>query len=175
MQRKRLTPQDLPAGVTADAIPLPGGGRMYLFTHSRLGLLGNLIISDAGPGHSQVSFEIAPGADPDSAAWGEQYDLFRQVATLCLSALPGGDGKATLPPVEEARAQRRLYQRFIHCQHSLDMFALAKQFSHPEYEQLLAAIETALMTAPSADRKGIEQRRGELQLYWADLQARPEV
>src|SRR5438132_13388064 len=77
MQRKRLTPQDLPAGVPADVVSLPGGGHLYLFTHSRLGLLGNLIISDVGPTHSQVSFEIAPGADPDSTAWGEQYDLFR--------------------------------------------------------------------------------------------------
>ncbi len=175
MQRKRLTPHDLPAGMTADALPLPGGGRMYLFTHTRLGLLGNLIIVDVGRSQAQISFEIAPGADPDSATWGEQYELFRQVANLCLNALPGGDGKDALPPLEEARTQRRLYQRFIHCQHSLEMFGLAKELSEPEYTQLLAAIEMALLTAQATDRMGIEQRRGELQFYWADLQARPEV
>jgi hypothetical protein len=170
MQRKRLTPQDLPAGVTADAIPLPGGGRTYRFTHNRLGLLGILIISGAGPTHTQVSCESAPGADPDSAEWGERYDLFRQVATLCLNALAFGDSKVALPSLEEARLQGRLYQRFLHCQHSLDMLALAKQLSWPEYEQLLAAIQMVLITASPTDGTRIEQRRGELQRYWADLQ-----
>src|SRR5258708_30712581 len=131
MQRKRLTPQDLPAGVTADALPLPGGGRVYFFTHNRLGMLGNLIISDAGPGHSQVSFEIAPGGDPDTKEWEEQYTLFHQVATLCLNALPGGTGKTPFPPLEEARIQRRLFLRFLACQQSIDMFGLAKQLSEP--------------------------------------------
>lgn len=82
MQQKRLTPQDLPVGVKADAVSLSGGGRLYSFTHNRLGLLGNLIVSAVGPTHTRVSCECAPGADPDSMEWGERYELFRQVATF---------------------------------------------------------------------------------------------
>jgi len=174
MQGKRLTPQDLPPGVRVDAIPLPGGERAYLFTHTRLGPIGNMYVAEAGPAHSQISFEIAPGADPDSTAWGEQYELFRQVATICFRALPGSNGKAAVPPLEEVRTQQRLYRRFIQCQQRLDVLALAKQLTQPEYVQLLAAIETALITATPTDRLEIELRRGELQLYWADRQARPE-
>jgi hypothetical protein len=63
---------------------------MYLFTHKGLGMLGNLILADAGPGQTQISFEIAPGGDPDSAEWGERYELFHQVAIMrdCLSRTP---------------------------------------------------------------------------------------
>ncbi len=55
------------------------------------------------------------------------------------------------------------------------MFALAKALSEAEYRQLRAAIETALITASPADRIGIGQRWQELQRYWNDLQARPEL
>jgi len=52
---------------------------------------------------------------------------------------------------------------------------MAKELSEAEYQQLRAAIETALMTASPTDRIGIGQRWQELQMYWSDLQARPEI
>lgn len=48
MPLKRLSPRDLPPGVRTDALPLPGGGRVYFFAHERLGMLGNLILSPVG-------------------------------------------------------------------------------------------------------------------------------
>src|SRR6266849_10325676 len=171
---KRLSPQDLPPGIRTDALPLAGGGSVYCFVHERLGMLGNLILSPADITGTRVSVELA-SQDPDTPEWAERYDLFNQVATICLHALPGGDRTNTLPPLEEARSQQRLYQRFIACQHSIEMFALVKSLSEHAYHQLLAVIQTALITANPSDRIGIEQRLGELQFYWDDLQARPNV
>jgi len=174
MPPKRLSPRDLPPGIRTDALPLPGGGRVYFFVHERLGMLGNLILSPAGIDGTQVSVELAPG-DPDAPEWAEQYELFNQVATICLNALPGGDETKALPSLEEARAQRRLYQRFVACQHSIETFGFVKSLSEQDYQQLLAVIQTALITAKPADRAGIEQRFGELRFYWNDLQARPTI
>ena len=36
MQRKRLTPQQLPPGVRVDAVSLPDEGKVYFFVHERL-------------------------------------------------------------------------------------------------------------------------------------------
>jgi hypothetical protein len=47
---------------------------------------------------------------------------------------------------------------------------MAKALSAPEYQQLRAAIEAALMTASPTDRIGIGQRWQEFQMYWSDLQ-----
>jgi hypothetical protein len=60
MPPKRLSPRDLPPGIRTDALPLPGGGRVYFFVHERLGILGNLILSPAGGDKTQVSVELAP-------------------------------------------------------------------------------------------------------------------
>lgn len=49
---------------------------------------------------------------------------------------------------------------------------MVKSLSEPEYQQLLAAIETGLITARATDRVGIEQRLRELQFYWADREVR---
>jgi hypothetical protein len=174
MPPKRLSPRDLPPGIRTDALPLPGGGRVYFFVHERLGMLGNLILSPAGIYGTQVSVELAPG-DPDAPEWAERYELFNQVATTCLNALPGGDGTKALPSLEEARAQRRLYQRFVACQQSIEMFGFVKSLSEQDYQQLLAVIQTVLITASPADRASIEQRIGELEFYWDHLQARPTV
>lgn len=164
----------VPPGIRTEALPLPGGGRVYCFAHERLGALGNLILSPAGIQGTRVSVELAPG-DPDAPEWAERYDLFQQVATTCLDALPGGDATKVLPPVEKARTQQRLYQRFIACEHSIEMFGFAKSLTEQEYQQCLVAIQTALITATRADRIGIEQRLGELQFYWDDLQTRPSI
>jgi hypothetical protein len=75
MPPKRLSPWNLPPGIRTDALPLPGGGRVYFFVHERLGILGNLILSPAGGDKTQVSVELAPG-DPDAPEWAEQYELF---------------------------------------------------------------------------------------------------
>jgi hypothetical protein len=94
-------------------------------------MLGNLILSPASGDKTQVSVELAPG-DPDAPEWDEHYELFNQVATTCLNALPGGDGTKALPSLEEARAQRRLYQRFVACQHSIEMFGFVKSLSEQD-------------------------------------------
>lgn len=65
---RRLTPNDLPAGVTTTVQPLPGNGRIYTFTHAELGTLGRLRITSHGPAYILASAEIAPG-NPDSAEW----------------------------------------------------------------------------------------------------------
>jgi hypothetical protein len=49
-------------------------------------------------------------------------------------------------------------------------YIMAKSLSEPEYRQLRAVIETALITANPTDRVGIGQRWQELQMYWNDLQ-----
>jgi hypothetical protein len=102
--------------------------------------------------------------------------LFKEMVTLCVSALPAAQTVSSpLPSLEEARTQLRLYLRFLDCLHSIAMFALAKRLSEAEYQQLHAAIENALMTASPTDRIGIGQCWQELQRYWNDLQALPEV
>lgn len=118
--------------------------------------------------------ELAPG-DPDVPEWAEQYELFNQIATTCLSALPGGYRTKALPSLEDARAQRRLYQWFVACQHTIEMFGFVKSLSEQDYQQLLVAIQTVLITASPADWAGTEQRLCELQFYWDDLQARPTL
>jgi hypothetical protein len=116
-------------------------------------------------------------SDPDTdEQWNQKYTLFTEMVALCVSALPSSHTVSSpLPSVEEARAQRRLYLRFLDCEHSIAMFALAKGLSEAEYQQLRAAIEAALLTASPTDRIGIGQRWQELQMYWSDLQARPEI
>jgi hypothetical protein len=125
---------------------------------------------------THVSAEMEP-ADPDQdAQWNQKYTLFKEMVTLCIAALPSSNTVASpLPSLEEARAGRRLYLRFLDCEHSIAMFGLAKGLSEPEYQQLRAAIEAALMTASPTDRIGVGQRWQELQRYWNDLQARPEI
>ncbi len=49
-------------------------------------------------------------------------------------------------------------------------YIMVKSLSEQDYQQLLAAIQTALITAKPADRAAIEQRLGELRFYWDDLQ-----
>ncbi len=139
MPPKRLSPQDLPPGIVTSTFPLPGAGLVYCFVHERLGMLGNLILSPAGIYGTRVSLELAPG-DPNAPEWAERYDLFNQVATTCLGALPGGDGTKALPSLENARTQQRLYQRFIACQHCIEMFGLVKLLAERDYHQLLAVV-----------------------------------
>ena len=52
---------------------------------------------------------------------------------------------------------------------------MAKGLSEPEYQQLRAAIETALITASPTDRIGIGQRWQELQRYWNEHTVNPFV
>ena len=73
-----------------------------------------------------VSAGIAP-ADPDEDEhWDENYTLFKEMVTLCVSALPTSHTVSSpLPSLDEARIQRRLYLRFLDCEHSIAMLALA--------------------------------------------------
>ncbi len=99
---KRLSPPDLPPGIVTSALSLPGGGRVYRFTHERLGMLGNLILSSTGIFGTRVSIELNSG-DPEAPEWAERYELFNQVVTIRLGALPGVDGTKALPSLEDAR------------------------------------------------------------------------
>lgn len=171
---RRLTPGDLPAGVTTTATSLPGGGRIYTFTHARLGSLGRLRITPHGPAQILASAEIAPG-DPDAPEWEQKFRLLDQVITPCLNALPGGNERKPLADIEEVREQRRLFRRLVDAQHSIAMFGLAKALSEREYQMLVKAVQEALVTADPSDAMGLQQRLEELQFYWKDLQARPTV
>ena len=171
---RRLTPGDLPAGVTTTAKPLPNGGRIYTFTHAQLGDLGRLRITPHGPNHILASAEIAPG-DPDDPDWERKYSLLDQVITTCLNALPGGGNIKPLANMEEMREQRRLFRRLVDAQHSIAMFGLAKDLSEREYLILVKAVQDALVTAEPSDAIGLRQRLNELQFYWRDLQERPIV
>ncbi len=171
---RRLTPDDLPAGVTTTAQPLPNGGRIYTFTHAELGDLGRLRITPQGSNQILASAEIAPG-DPDAPDWERKYTVLDQVITICLNALPGGGSTIPLATMEETREQRRLFRRLLDAQHSIAMFGLVKTLSEREYQILVKAVQEALVTASASDAIGLRQRLDELQFYWRDLKARPTV
>ncbi|SRR6266487_554987 len=171
---RRLTPDDLPVGVTTTAQPLPNGGRIYTFTHVQLGQLGRLRIVPHGPTQILASAEIAPG-DPDAPNWERKYHLLDQVITTCLRALPGGESTKPLATMEETKEQRRLFRRLLDAQHSIAMFGLVKSLSEREYQILVKAVQEALVTASASDAIGLRQRLEELQFYWRDLKARPIV
>jgi hypothetical protein len=178
-RRERLA-QMVPPSIETTQELLENGTTLYRFAHVELGELGYLRIAPvpfmAPPGMTHVSAEMAP-ADPDEdEQWNQKYMLFKEMVTLCVSVLPASQTVSSpLPSLEEARARRRLYLRFLDCKHSIAMFGLAKGLSEADYQQLRAAIETALITASPANRIGIEQRWQELQLYWNDLQTRPVI
>ncbi len=179
-RRREQLAASVPPGIETTQELLPNGTVLYHFAHEELGALGVLRLASVSfmvpPGMTHVSAEMEL-SDPDTdEQWNQKYTLFKEMVTVCVSALPSSHTiSSPLPSVEEARAQRRLYLRFLDCEHSIAMFALAKGLSEAEYQQLRAAIETALMTASPTDRIGIGQRWQELQMYWSDLQARPEI
>jgi hypothetical protein len=179
-RRREQLAASIPPGIETTQEQLPHGTVLYHFAHEELGALGVLRLASVPymvpPGMTHVSAEMEL-SDPDTdEQWNQKYTLFTEMVTLCVSALPSSHTVSSpLPSVEEARAQRRLYLRFLDCEHSIAMFALAKGLSEAEYQQLRAAIETALLTASPTDRIGIGQRWQELQMYWSDLQARPEI
>lgn len=85
---------------------------------------------------------ILPALTQD-AQWNQKYTLFKEMVTLCISVLPASHTvSSSLPSLEEARAGRRLYLRFVKadeladytvfnsffdCEHSIAMFGLAKR------------------------------------------------
>ncbi len=179
-RRREQLAASVPPGIETTQEMLTNGTVLYHFTHEELGALGVLRIAPVPYmvplGMTHVSAEMEPANPDQDAQWNQKYTLFKEMVTLCVSALPASNTVSSpLPSLEEARAQRRLYLRFLDCEHSIAMFALAKGLSEAEYQQLRAAIETALMTASPTDRIGIGQRWQELQMYWNDLQALPEI
>lgn len=178
--RRAQLAQMVPPGIATSQHVTDTGTVIYCFAHEELGELGQLSIapapSVASPGLVRVSADIAPTNPDKDDQWEKKYTLFREMVGLCVSSLPASQiVSSPLPTLEEARTQQRLYLRFVNCQHSIAMFALAKALSEPEYQQLRAVIETALITANPTDRIGIGQRWQELQMYWDDLQVRPEL
>jgi hypothetical protein len=179
-RRREQLAQMVPPGIETSQEALDNGTVLYHFAHEELGELGYLRIAPVPfmvpLGMVHVSAEMVPSDPDEDEQWEQKYSLFKEMVTLCVSALPGSHTVSSpLPSVEESSAQRRLYLRFLDCGHSIAMFALAKGLSESEYQQLRAAIETALVTASPSDRIGIGQRWQELQMYWSDLQARPEI
>jgi len=179
-RRRELLAASVPPGIETTQEGLANGTVLYHFAHQELGALGFLRIAPVPymvpPGMTHVSAEMEPSDPDEDEQWDKKYTLFKEMVALCVSALPSSHTVSSpLPSVEEARAGRRLYLRFLNCEHSIAMFALAKELSEPEYQQLRAAIENALVTASPTDRIGIGQRWQELKLYWNDLQARPEI
>ncbi len=174
MTLKRLSPQDLPAGVRTDGTSLPNGGKIYTFSHNRLGLLGRLVLTPYDGTQTHIAAELAPG-DPDDPEWEERYRLLDQVVTICVKALPGGKETDALSSMEEVRRERQMFRRFIEAAHSIEMFRLVKSLSEEEYTILLGVIDRTLITADPVDAVGIRQRREELCFYWQDLQERPEI
>jgi hypothetical protein len=179
-RRREQLAASIPPGIETTQEVFDNGTVLYHFSHEDVGNLGFLRIapvpSMVPPGMTHVSAEMALSDPDEDTRWEQKYALFKEMVTLCVSALPGSQTVSSpLPELQEARTQQRLYLRFLDCEHSIAMFGLAKGLSEPEYQQLRAAIETALITASPTDRIGIGQRWQELQMYWNDLQARPEL
>jgi len=179
-RRREQLAQMVPPGIETSQEALDNGTVLYHFAHEELGELGYLRIAPVPfmvpPGMTHVSAEMAPSDPDEDEQWEHKYTLFKEMVTLCISALDASHTVSSpLPSVEEARIQRRLYLRFLDCEHSIAMFGLAKGLSESDYQRLRAAIETALITASPSDRVGIGQRWRELQMCWNDLRARPEL
>lgn len=179
-RRREQLAANVPPGIETTQEMLGNGTVLYHFSHQELGPLGILRLAPVPYmvplGMTHVSAEMEP-LDPDEdAEWDQKYILFTEMVTLCIAALPSSHTAASpLPTVEDARTQRQLYLRFLACEHSIAMFGLAKELSSEEYQVLRAAIENALLHASWHDRTGIEERRRELEVYWRDLQDRPDV
>ncbi len=179
-RRREQLAASVPPGIETTQERLANGTILYHFSHQDLGPLGFLRLAPVPymvpQGMTHVSAEMA-SSDPDAdAQWDKKYVLLQEMVTLCVSALPSSHTVSSpMPTVEEARRQRRLYQRFLACDHSIAMFGLAKEVSSQDYQVLRATIENALLHASSHDRLGIEQRRRELEFYRRDLRDRPIV
>src|SRR5260370_16365711 len=132
----------IPSGVTTTSTPLTNGKR-YEFSHQRLGKLGRLTISGVGT-QCLCNAEIAPGEVTDPT-WQERFELFEQIVTTCMDALPGKN--APLPPIEEAKRKVAVYRRFINTKHSMDMEQLAHALTEQEYTELQEIIENSSRTA----------------------------
>jgi hypothetical protein len=176
-RRREQLAASVPPGISTEQERLDNGSVLYHFTHEELGPLGFLCVAPVPYMMStHISAEMIPSDPETDAQWDRKYTLFREMVTLCTAALPASSHTAA-PSLEDAhaRAQSRLYLRFLACDHSIAMFGLAKELSRDDYAQLRVAIDNALQTASPSDRLGIEQRRKELDFYWRDLQERPGV
>jgi hypothetical protein len=119
-RRREQLAASVPPGIETTQEMLTNGTVLYHFTHEELGALGVLRIAPVPYmvplGMTHVSAEMEP-ADPDQdAQWNQKYTLFKEMVTLCISALPASNTVSSpLPSLEEARAGRRLYLRFLDC------------------------------------------------------------
>lgn len=179
LQRRRdQLAASVPPGISTEQERLDNGSILYHFIHEELGPLGFLCVAPVPYMMStHISAEMTPSDPETDAQWERKYTLFQQMVTLCTAALPASSHTAvlSLPSLEEARVQARLYPRFLACTDSISMFGLAKDLSHEDYHLLCTAIDNALQSASPVDRMGIEQRRKELDFYWHDLQNRPTL
>lgn len=179
-RRREQLAASVPSGIETTQEQLANGTVLYHFSHQDLGPLGFLRIAPVPymvpQGMTHVSAEMEPSDPDEDAQWDQKYILLKEMVTFCVAALPSSHTVSSpMPTVEEARLQRRLYVRFLACDHSIAMFGLAKELSSQEYQELRAAIENAVLHASPQDRMGIEQRRRELDFYWRDLQDRPSI
>jgi hypothetical protein len=128
-RRREHLAQMVPPGIETSQHVFDNGSVIYRFSHEELGELGHLSIAPVPfmvpPGLVHVSAEIAPSDPDEDERWDEKYTLFKEMVTLCVSALPASHTVSSpLPSLDEARIQRRLYLRFLDCEHSIAMFAL---------------------------------------------------
>jgi hypothetical protein len=126
-RRREQLAAHVPPGIETTQEMLENGTVLYHFSHKDFGNLGVLRLASVPfmvpPGMTHVSAEMEL-SDPDmDEQWNQKYALFTEMVTLCVSALPASQTVSSpLPPLEEARTQRRLYLRFLDCGHSIVSF-----------------------------------------------------
>ena len=179
LERQRRQEQlaaKVPPEVTTKQLHYADGTVLFCFSHNELGDLGQLRIRPVPPymapiGGCVVQAEIFPD-DPSDVHWDAKYRLFDLLVTVCVTGLPGeGVLHAPLPPLAEAKEQRRLYLDFIACQHADALRAWVEVLTAEQYHLLLAGLQQARATASHSDQDlaGILQRQDDLRRLWAEL------
>lgn len=173
-RRREQLAAAVPPGIQTEKLAYADGTVLFRFSNE-LGDLGRLRIRPvpmymAPSGGCIVNAEIFsddPASDPH---WDTKYTLFAQMVTLCISSLPGrGVLHPPLPPLAEAKEQRRLYLRFTTCRHTKELHDFANELSAQHYRQLLAGIQQAQVGLSDQDEAGLLQRIDEFATIWQDL------
>ena len=119
-RRREQLAQMVPPGIETSQHVFDNGSVIYRFSHEELGELGQFRIAPVPfmvpPGLVHTSAEIAPSDPDEDDQWEKKYALFKEMVSLCVSALPASQTVSSpLPSLEEARTQQRLYLRFVNC------------------------------------------------------------
>jgi hypothetical protein len=91
-RRREQLAQMVPPGIETSQQVFDNGTVIYHFSHQELGELGQLTIAPVPfmvpPGMVHVSAQIAPSDPDEDDQWEKKYTLFKEMVTLCVSALP---------------------------------------------------------------------------------------